>query len=253
MRNREPKRTIQLVDLDHSGSADTEAYRMLWLQIQTVMARDGGSAFLVTSSLEKEGKTSVTCNLGLIAGIAGTRTLVIDGDLRRPMVHQAFGIHRAPGFTDLIAGSIDLDKVVVRIPQRNLWVIPAGKSRRYTTEILSSPRCDALLKDLRSRFDLVLVDTPPISVVPDAGAMVRLVDGIYFVIRSNHTSQRVVINAIRTLQDLGGEVRGTVLSRIDLSRERYYYRRGYPYYYSRYYKTEDEQESSVAPLEETKS
>ncbi len=232
---------VRLFDFDSSSEPLGEAFRMLRLQIEAALdssTRKRSSTILITSSVQSEGKTTVSCNLARVCAIAKVPTLLMDADFRKPMVHEAFGIHRKPGITDLLLEDIPDSIPIQPIEDCNLSVLPAGKSIKHTTEILGSPAFDNLLEKLRNRFKLIIIDSPPAGIVSDAGVLARKVEAIYIVVRAGSTNSRLVEKTIRSLKDLGGNVKGIIMSRIDARRDRYYYHHYYPQYYSKYYRSD---------------
>ncbi len=235
-------RNIFLVDYETTTDPVAEAFRMLRLQIQTSMgpAQNGDArVILVTSALEKEGKTTIACNLAQMCAIAHIPTLLIDTDLRKPAIHNAFNIPRTPGITDELLSDDQSGPPIVETLIPNLHVLPAGKFTKHTTEVLGSPPFRRILSNLKKRYSLIILDTPPAGVVADVGVLVKKVDAIYLVIRAGATKIRTVKQVVRTLRDLGGNVQGIILSRINPRRDKYYYYHNYPNYYSSYYQEGD--------------
>lgn len=241
-RKEEKTSGVRLFDFDSSSEPLGEAFRMLRLQIEAALdtptTQKHASIILITSSVQSEGKTTVASNLARICAIAKVPTLLLDADFRKPMVHEAFGINRKPGITDLLLEDIPDSIPIQPIEDCDLSVLPAGKSIKHTTEILGSPAFDNLLEKLKTRFKLIIIDSPPAGIVSDAGVLARKVDAIYVVVRAGHTNSRLVEKTIRNIRDLGGNVKGIIMSRIDARRDRIYYHHYYPQYYSKYYKEE---------------
>ncbi|MBN1356812.1 CpsD/CapB family tyrosine-protein kinase [bacterium] len=234
-------RKIFLADYESTTDPLAEAFRMLRLQIQTsVQPNSGekGNIILITSAIEQEGKTTVACNLAQMCAIAHIKTLLIDTDLRKPSIHLGFDIPRKPGVTDILLSDNQMPAPVVKTLVPNLSILPAGKFTRHTTEILGSPLFSAMLEHLKTEYDMIVMDSPPAGVVSDVGVLVRKVDAIYIVVRAGMTKVRTVRQVVRTIKDLGGDILGIILSRINPKRDRYYYYHNYPHYYSSYYKDE---------------
>jgi capsular exopolysaccharide synthesis family protein len=236
---------VRLVDFDSTRDPLAEAFRMLRLQIEATIDEDSeesiGSTILITSALQSEGKSTIACNLAEVCAIAGISTLLIDTDLRRPVLHKVFQVDRQPGMTDILMD--DNPEFVPISPTRinNLSIIPAGRSLKHTTEILGSPAFNRFVDKLRKQFKLIIFDSPPAGIVADAGVLARKVDAVFVVIRSGLTNSRTVEKTVRNLRDLGAKIRGVILSRINPRKSHYYYKHYYPQYYSRYYYDEDGQ------------
>ena len=235
--------SIQLVDFDSTKDPLAEAFRMLRLQIEASIDADGqmkSSTILITSVVQGEGKTTIASNLAEVCAIAHIPTLLLDADLRKPMVHQVFDIPRTPGVTDILMDDNPASIPVIPTLVSDLSLIPAGRPMKHTTEILGSPAFIRFMEKLKSQFKLIIIDSPPVGIVADAGVLARKVDGIYLVVRAGHTNSRAVEKTVKNLKDLGGNVRGIILSRVNARRDRYYYYHYYPHYYSKYYADDDQ-------------
>ncbi len=216
---------------------------MLRLQVEAGfggLSEEHASTVLITSSLQSEGKTTIACNLAVACAVARIPTLLIDTDIRKPMVHRAFNLDRTPGLTDAMMQDIAALPQVMPTEYPFLSVITAGKHSRHSNEILGSPAFSACLQQLKKEFRFIVLDSPPTALVSDAGVLASKVDSIYMVVHAGKTNRRTVEKAIRALRDIGGNVKGIIMSRCDTRRDRYYYYHYYPSYYSRYYREEFE-------------
>lgn len=245
------RRETFLVDYDTGSDPLAEAFRMLRLQIQTAIKSSHGDTrgkiILITSSVAQEGKTTTACNLAQMCAIAHIPTVLIDADLRKPSVHRAFSLPRSPGISDMLLSGNPDDIPVTATLVPNLSIITAGEHTRHTTEVLGSPPFYKFLSELRNRYSLIIIDSPPAGVVSDVGVLVDKVDAVYIVIRAGLTKVRTVKQVVRTLRDLGGNLQGAIMSRIDPKRDRYYYYYNYPTYYSSYYRDDDDEKSKIKP------
>jgi capsular exopolysaccharide synthesis family protein len=166
---------------------------------------------MVTSSIPQEGKTLTATNLALTLSESYNRqVLLIDGDLRRPTVHEIFGISNAVGLGDGLRSENAL-ALVDTTPY--LTVLPAGRADADPTAGLASERMRRILKEAAERFDWIVLDTPPVGLIPDARLIADLVDGVIFVIAAKSTGYPFVQKAI---EEVGRErILGTVLNRVD--------------------------------------
>lgn len=239
----------QLVVNYPSKSTINEAYRMIGANLHVEELGRGGPAkfLLVTSAEPKEGKSVTTANLALTLGQMGDRTLLMDVDLRRPSQHRLFGLRqRSPGLSDLLMGAASLDEVVLTLTDLlmgdldvdkalktprldNLHVIPSGSSSANPPALLSSDRLTALLKELESRYDVVLLDSPPVLAVSDAVILAPKVSGVVLVYRVRKTSKHALFRARAQLQTAKAVVKGIVLNHVKPES-----RLDYPYYYYPY-------------------
>ncbi|MBA2413718.1 MAG: CpsD/CapB family tyrosine-protein kinase [Burkholderiaceae bacterium] len=189
-----------------------EQYRRLAATLHGLQTEHGTNTLMVTSTVPREGKTLTVTNLALtLSESYQRRVLLIDADLRRPTVHELLGVPNVLGLSDgLEANSGGLPLVQV---SSNLWVLPAGRPDANPMAGLTSDRMRVLLEEAASEFDWVLVDTPPVGIMPDAHLLARLTQGVIFVIAAGSTPFALVERAVA---DIGREhIVGTVLNRIE--------------------------------------
>jgi exopolysaccharide transport family protein len=188
---------------------------------------------LITSSVPSEGKSTLTSCLAYSAAAAGQKTLVIDCDFRHPSFSERFGLSSGPGLTDLLTGEASAEQVLQAGPVPNLSVIPAGTMARHPPDILRSEKMSALLNGLRPVYDLILIDSPPVTPVIDSTILSKLADKVVMVVQWRSTPRDIVIRAVRGL-DEGKKVAGVVLNNVQpavLSS----YSSAYTYYHKRYH------------------
>ena len=191
-------------------------------------------AMLVTSTGPGEGKSFVTSNLALTFAKHGERTVLVDCDLRKPNVHNAFGIPNTRGVIDYCASGAALDSLIVRNLAPNLDVIPAGGQAVNPTNILNDERFGRLVAELRKRYDRVFFDTPPLAPVSDAMIVLPHVDGVFFTIRFNHVHISGAKFCARKILDSNVPCFGAILNSLDLSLSAYYYTEYYNKSYREY-------------------
>jgi polysaccharide biosynthesis transport protein len=191
---------------------------------------------LVTSSGPQEGKTTTAVTLAEVMADSGNRVLLLDADMRRPRLHRVFDVTNAEGLSSLILGEGSLDSIVKSTLVPNLFVLPCGPIPPNPAELLHTEAFGTLLADLAKRFDRVIIDSPPVSVVSDAVVMSTRVDGTLMVLKAGLTSREVARQAVRSLRDVKARVFGAVLNDLDLEDQKYGQFRHYHYYqYSYYY------------------
>jgi capsular exopolysaccharide synthesis family protein len=188
---------------------------------------------MVTSAMPKEGKTVVSSNLAISFAQMGEKTLLIDTDLRRGRLHRLFGLRKSPGLSDLLLDKVTLDVAIRPSGKENLSILSAGDHLESGTELLASQKFTDLMKDLRGKYERILVDTPPVLGLSETSILQRHVDGVLFVIWSGRTPIRNMKTAIEMLQSNGANFYGFILNRLDLSSTANYYQ--YYYYSSDYY------------------
>ena len=194
-------------------------------------------SILITSPGIAEGKTLTAINMAQTFAMSGVRTLLIDTDLRRPMVHRVLGIKKQPGLTDIFLTNHNMsindvaDGTVTRLIPTNLFVLPSGNLPVNPSEILMSRRMADLLSMFKSEYDLVILDSTPVIAVTDAVILGTQVDGVCMVIRSGKTRKDAALKAKQLLENSRSNIIGTIINDIDLQSVYRYYK--YFYYYSR--------------------
>jgi polysaccharide biosynthesis transport protein len=189
---------------------------------------------LVTSSGPQEGKTTAATSLAITMANSGNRVLLVDADMRRPRIHRVFGIQNTAGLSSLILGDGTLGDLVNPTLVPNLSVLPCGPVPPNPAELLHTAAFRRLLEEMAGKFDRVILDSPPVSVVADAVVMGTRVDGTLIVLKAGKTSREVARLAVRQLRDVNAPLFGAVLNDLDLEDQKYgqysyYYRYGYYY------------------------
>lgn len=187
---------------------------------------------LVTSSVPGEGKTSVALAMGSLAARTGTRSIVLDCDLRRASLHQTLGVSNDVGLSNYLSGQAELEDVIELHPSTGLHYISAGARVPHPTDLLGSPRMHALLQQLAATYDSIILDTPPLLAVSDALVLVRAVDRVVFLVRWEKTRRESVNASVKQIAEAGANIGGLILSQVDLRKQsRYGYSAGTGYYY----------------------
>ena len=211
-----------------------EAYRALRTTILLSRAGAPPKVILISSAKPSEGKTSVTTLESIVFALNGARVLLIDSDLRRPSVHLRFRIANKVGLTSVLTGKSSIEEAIVPIPTVPLLqVLPAGPVAPMPAELLGSQQMQSLIQSLRSSYDVILIDTPPVLTVTDAAVLVSISDGVVLVLRYGQASKNVVARASDILLRSGAHLLGVVLNAVDLQSSDYaeYYGRAYHDYY----------------------
>ena len=199
---------------------------------------DRPRVIVITSANPGEGKTTVASNLALALAEIGPSVLMqsvllIDGDLRKPRLHEIFGVPNRWGLTELLEGKTPpngCEGMVYKTGFRNLNLLPAGSSTVNVAALLHSPRAHELLKRMRAEFHTVIIDTPPMMHMPDARILGRFADGVVLVVRSAQTMRDAAVAANQRLAEDGTRVLGTILNQWD-PRKTNQYTHGYGYKY----------------------
>jgi succinoglycan biosynthesis transport protein ExoP len=198
-------------------SPRAEAFRQLRTNLQFVDVDQPHKVILVTSSLPGEGKTTSLCNLAIATAAADARVLVVEADLRRPRVVELFGLDGSAGLTNILTGRAGFEDVVQPWAGGPLDVLASGPLPPNPSELLASRQMGTLLSELRGRYDLVLVDSPPLLPVTDAAAVAPATDGALLVCRFKHTTREQVGRAVEALAAVSAPVLGSVLTMVPSS------------------------------------
>lgn len=208
-------------------SLAAEQYRSLRTRIKA--AENGRSlrAIIVTSPNKGDGKSLTAGNLALtMAQEFQQRVLLIDADLRRPSLHHLFGISETPGLSDVLMGGAAIESALVEIPEHHLTVLPSGVVPVRPAELLGSAGMRRVLETLRSRYDRILLDMPPVAPLADVSIAAGLVDGILMIVRAGVTPKPAIERALSGLEK--SKVLGLVLNDAGDTRGGYEYG-GYGY------------------------
>ena len=209
-------------------SAATESYRKVWTNLQLGRPDEVSSTILITSAGSGDGKSLTASNLAIVTAQAGHSTLLIDGDLRRPRVHEIFDISRTPGVTEALQNGIE-DHSMKRPLIDNLCVLPAGTEVENPAKILGSSRFREFLDQADQYFDYVIVDSSPVLATADGPLLSNLCDTTLFVVRAGTTTEAELDHAFDVLEGVGANVAGVVFNGFDISMAY-----GYKYRYRHY-------------------
>ncbi|GAA5145551.1 hypothetical protein GCM10023213_37290 [Prosthecobacter algae] len=212
---------------------DAEAYRILRTNIEFNRRNPDANCITVTSGGAGEGKSTTLCNLAFVCAQGGYSVLLIDADLRRPRMHTLFDVSNSVGLTNFLTTNVQLEEVVVRTPVENLYFLPSGMLPADSAGVLNSQRMSELIADAKSRFDLVLIDSPPILGVSDASVLANEADLTLIVVQHRKLPRHMLLRVKQTVENVGGTVLGVVLNNVDLrSDSQYQYYTSYYTYYS---------------------
>ena len=231
-RNSRGKGKRQLITVADTQSTGAEAYRKLRTNLIFARTLNQMHRLLVTSASESEGKSTVTANLGVTFAQQGMRVLLIDGDLRRPTLHRMFAVTQAPGFTQVVLGQETVENAIRPTRVEGLFVMPAGTIPPNPAELLGQEQCSALLAQLAGEFDMVLIDSSPVSAAADAIILATLADGVLMVVRAGETDRSAAQYAVQQIERVGAKVVGAVLNDPDAKLPRYGQK--YAYHYREY-------------------
>lgn len=208
------RRSPAVCVLTEPQSAFADSLRAVWLQIERGR-QELPRTVLITSSVANEGKSAIAASLARMLAIGGRSVALVDADLREPQVHSMLAIPKLPGLSDLLAGSVSLNDVLVRDKGSSAWIVPAGDiASNSPLALLSSTAMSQALTQLASRFDVVIVDSPPLLVVPDAGVLAQLCETTVMAVRWGETNSDAFGVALGLLRDHDVNLQGVVLTMV---------------------------------------
>jgi len=212
-------------------SQAAEGFRALHSSLKLNPESKEAQCILITSTAPGEGKSFVSSNLALTFASHGEKTLLIDCDLRLPNVAKSLGLKNELGVIDYCYEKASFDEVVVKDAVEGLDVIPTGGRANNPSQILSSGKFEEFLKEARTRYSRIIIDTPPVSAVSDSLLVLPLVDGVIYTIKFNAVKRKTVAINMRRLTDSNVPIFGAVLNNLKLSVSGYYYS---SYHYHKY-------------------
>jgi len=211
----------------------SEAYRSVRTNLQFSGSDKKLHTFLVTSAGPGEGKSTTTANLAIAISLQGTRTVLIDTDLRRPIGHKIFDLEKNKGLSNVLIGKATLDEAIQKTKIKNLDVLTSGILPPNPAEMLGSDHMKKIIGELKERYEVCLFDSPPLIAVTDAAVLAKEVDGVLLVVKSGQTNRGALIRGIELLNNVNARILGALLN--DVSRENTYGSYQYYYYYHYYY------------------
>lgn len=221
---------------EHSLGA--EAFRVLRTALRFVRS-DRPQVIAVTSAAPGEGKSMIAANAAIALGQEGLRVLLIDADMRRPMVHRLFTVPSVPGLSDLLTSDVLISAAIRTDPGYGISVLPCGTSTNAPAELLGSPAFSKIISELRQQYDAIVIDTPPVLAVTDASVITPAVDGVLVVLRARQTNRFGFSHAVRQLRKVGAPLLGVLMNAVPHVNGYgryggYYGYHGYYYYTSDY-------------------
>jgi len=226
---------IQILHRETGDTPDAEAYRILRTNIEFNRKSPDAKTISIVSGGPGEGKSTTLVNLAFIAAQGGYSTLIVDADLRRPVQHAMFEVGNKTGLTNYLTTEMPLEDVILPTKVPNLSLIPSGPLPSDAVGILNSQRMSDLIAELKSRYDIVFFDSPPMLGVSDASVLASEVDQTIIVVQHRRFPRAMLTRVKQAVVGVGGTVLGVVLNNVDLKHDQnyYYYTSYYGYYHSR--------------------
>jgi capsular exopolysaccharide synthesis family protein len=218
----------ELILEHHPLSIIAESYRALRTSLLLSRAAERPRTLLFTSAIRDEGKTATAVNSAIMFAQMGLRTVLVDGDLRRPRCHKILSLEKDFGLTEVLTGHAALADVVRPTATEQCWFISSGSLPPNPAELLGSAKMREIVDQLSREFDCVIFDSPPVMPVTDAVLVAQAVDGVVLVVDSQKTAKNLVREVRGKLINFSAKILGVVLNRVDTQRA------GYSQYYSHY-------------------
>jgi len=199
---------------DKSPFIFVEAYKSLRTNLQFSSISNQYKKIIVTSSVPGEGKSTVAINMAISLVDSGNKVLLIDCDLRKPMIQKYLHLNnlKGGGLTNILSNTEKTEQCIYFLSDTGLNVITSGPIPPNPAEILGSKKMEDMIKDLESKYDYIVFDTPPVSVVTDAAVLSKFCDGVILVIKQKFTDRGSAQLAKRTLENVGANIIGCVLN-----------------------------------------
>jgi capsular exopolysaccharide synthesis family protein len=193
-------------------SPRAESFRTLRTNLQYLDVGRADRSFVITSSIESEGKSTTGANLAIALADTGARVLLVDADLRRPKIADYMGLEGVVGLTDVLIGRAELKDVIQPWGRNKLYVLPAGHVPPNPSELLGSARMEHYIAEFNKAFDVVIFDAPPLLPVTDAAILAKSVGGAIIIVAAGRTHKNQLKGAISALDNVGAPVSGLVLT-----------------------------------------
>jgi len=212
----------------------SESFRVLRTNMQYVEVDHDQKVFVVSSSLPGEGKTTTAVNLAITLALAKQRVVLVECDLRRPLIASRLSLDDSVGTTSVLIGKVHLRDAMQQYDDTGLWVLSSGPIPPNPSELLQSNAMEKLIGELRDDFDIVILDAPPLLPVTDAALLAAQADGALVVVRHGKTTRDQLGHAIERIEAVGGKAVGVVVNLAPTIKKGRSYGYGYGYGYYGY-------------------
>ncbi|MAW39316.1 MAG: capsular biosynthesis protein [Kiritimatiellaceae bacterium] len=240
-----PQKVRPLIE-EGPDSENAESYRVMKTNLAFMSDSDEGVAHCVLSSGAGEGKSTTIFNLAYVAAQQGQRVLLVDADLRRPVQHTILGMSNRFGLTNVLLRDVPVEEAIKATSVPNLQFLPSGRLPRASLGVLDPKKIRELIQSLKLKYDLVLIDTPPVVGISDSSIIAKEVDSSVLVIQYRKYPIDMLRKALASLQAQSINVAGAVLNNINVMRDDYYYY--YHSYYSDYYQQNDDDQAEAKTI-----
>lgn len=224
----------RLVAYVDKASYIAEQYKVLRTNLYSLSFAKPVKTLILTSAQPKEGKSITSCNLAVTLSLDTEKKVVlVDADLRRPSVHELFGIPKKPGFCDVLNGDVDIETLTQKPLIGNLYIIPSGTPNANPSEMLSLVKKKGIIDLLKSKFDYTIFDTPPVINVTDASILGSLCDAVILVVKAGVTQKNMIEEANNMLIEAQAKPKACMLTSVHFLLDSFKYFYSYRYYYKK--------------------
>lgn len=212
--------------------AGSEAYKQLRTNIQfSIPKKEGCKVLAVTSAQAGDGKSTTSINLAYSLASNQAKVLLLEADMRLPLMAGRLGIKTEPGLSSYLTGNYKASEVIQKVPgDLPFYTIPAGKIPPNPSELLASEQMEHSLENLKKIFDYIIIDLPPVNIVTDASTLAEKVDGYIVVVRQDKTTRRSIDDALTKLHIVNAKILGFVLNGVTSPEKVYRSKYGHNYY-----------------------
>jgi tyrosine-protein kinase Etk/Wzc len=224
----------RLITREDPRSPVSESYRSLRTSLLYTDIDKQTKSILVSSAGPGEGKTTTVANMAITYANLGKKTLLIDTDLRRPVLHKVLDLSKEPGITDYLAGyKADFNSLIKKTDIENLHVVTSGIIPPNPSELLGSSKMSELVRSLEESWDMILFDSPPLVAVTDATMISKEIDKIVIVVKVGQTDKKAFEHTVNSLKNVNSPIGGIVLNAVTQNNSygSYYYYYQYYHYY----------------------
>jgi len=215
-----------IVSFHDPSSPIGEQYKIIRMNIQSLSKTKSYKTFVVTSSISGEGKTVTSVNLAIMMAhdLNSKNILLIDADMRKGKVAKYVGLNKSPGLSEILKGEAEPDATFVSPNIENLTIIPAGATPRNPAELLGSKKMKTVLESLKSRFDYIFIDSPPVMPLADPCILGAMADGVIMVVQAGRTQRDMVKQSEQRLLQSHANIAGYVMTNVEYHLPEYLYR-----------------------------
>lgn len=222
LRSKDEKQ-VNLIAQTNPKSPITEQYRLIRTNIQFSSVDKEIKTIVVTSAEPNDGKSTTASNLAIVLAQEEKKVLLVDADLRKPSIHYAFNLSNIHGLTSVLTKKMNLRKTILNSNVSNLDILTSGPIPPNPSELLNSKAIETAIGELKEIYDYIILDTPPVLVVPDSQIVANKCDGVIMVIASGKTNKQSAVKAKELLEKANTALLGVVLNGMESDTSNYYY------------------------------